>query len=189
MTKTKKKTISALAAGAVAFLWASGGLATAEETACAGHAAPRQAYSAFVAAARADDWETAFTHVEPGSRANLYKETIGGLIVFMGMTAEEDKWLEFTAILQNHGFEVNAEHQLLLADANWYKIKDQPRLMSRVSEFMARNFQRSLVPDHYKLIDLRTAGDKSVAQLKLPSGKEKPVHFKKTDSGWCLATR
>ena len=189
MTKTTKKTFSALAVGAIAFLWASGGIATDEETACAGHAAPELAYSAFVEAAKADDWETAFTHVEPGSRADLYKETIGGLVVFMGMMADEVKWQEFTAILQSHGFEVNAEHQLLLADANWHEIKDRPRLMVPVSDFMARNFKRPLVPDHYRFTDLQTTGDKSVATLKLPRKKEKTVRFRKTDSGWCLAAR
>ena len=188
MTKTAKTMVSALTLGAIALLGAVGD-AAANDAPCVGRAAPEQAYSAFIDAAKVEDWRTAYSHVEPDSRARLNKETISGLVVLMGMMAEDDKWREFTAILQDHGFEVNAEHQLLLADADWSDIRDHPRLMRRLSEFMARNFDRRLVPDRHELTDLRTANDTAVAQLKLRKGKTKAVHFKKTDSGWCLAAR
>ena len=32
-------------------------------------------------------------------------------------------------------------------------------------------------------------GEKATARLKVRKGKEKTVHFKKTDAGWCLAAR
>ena len=188
MTKTTKMTISAFFLGILSFVWASNGAATANEIACAGQAAPEQAYSAYVDAVKMNDWALAYSHVDPGSRAKLYKEFVAGLIVGVGMSEKEAQWRELVTILKSHGFETNAQYQLINVNKDWHKIRDWPRLMSQISGFAARNFGQQLVPEHYALTDIRTTNDKAVGQLKLPSGKEKTVHFKKTGSGWCLAT-
>jgi len=189
MTKTTKMTISVFFLGIFSFVWTSSGTATAIENACAGQAAPEQAYSAYVDAVKMNDWTVAYSHVDPGSRAKLHKELVAGLIVSVGMTSDETQWRDLVTILQGHGFETNAQHQLLNANKDWHKIRDWPRLMSQISEFAERNFDQQLAPKHYELTDIRTTNDNAVGQLKLPNGKEKTVHFKKTDSGWCLAAR
>lgn len=187
MTKTAKITIAAFFLGAIAFAGASDGVA--DEIACTGQATPEQTYSAYVDAVKTNDWAAAYSQIEPGSRATLHKDLVAGLIVGVGMASGEAQWRELMMILKDHGFEVNAEHQLLNTDTDWPKIEDQPRLMRQVSDFMTRNFGRGLAPKQYELTDVRITNDKAAARLKLRKGKEKTVHFKKIDAGWCLAAQ
>jgi crotonobetainyl-CoA:carnitine CoA-transferase CaiB-like acyl-CoA transferase len=190
MTKRAKMRFSIPFLGIAAFGWAAcGGSAVADDTACVGHADPEQAYTAFVDAIKANDWSAANSYVEPDSRAALQKVLVSRVIVTVGMASEEAEWRKLMTVLMRHGFQVNAEGQLLNANKEWPEIDDWPGLMRQIAEFSERTLGQRLAPETYELTDIKMTGEKATARLKLRKGKEKTLHFKKTESSWCLAAR
>ena len=188
MTMQAKIRFSIPFLGMAAFGWVACGVsAVADDTVCIGHADPRQAYSAFVNAVQANDWSVANSYVSPNSRAALRKVLVSRVIVTGGMASEEAEWRELMSILKGHGFQVNAEGQLLNANTEWPEIEDWPGLMRQIAKFSERTLSQKFAPENYELTDIQTTGEKATARLKPRKGKEKTVHFIKTDTGWCLA--